>query len=399
MHVLHIEDGRENRLLVRKLLEARGHRVTDAVDGLTGIELALNEAPDLLLVDINIPGLNGYEVVTRLTGEKALAETPVVAITAEGDRDRALALGFDGFIMKPIRMATFGHQIEAFRDGRRETLPDADRATHLIDQNRRVVTRLETKVRELTQANARLREVDQLKMAVLRNVSHELHTPMTPLMGYVKMMAAGELGPITGPQGTVLNRMAGSLERLSGIIDNLLNVTRFATGGVGLETAVVDPAEVAREVADGMRPVIAQHRMRFDVRIGRLERIVADRGRLVEALRQIIGNAIKFGPEGQVIQLAAHLLLGPEGDTRMVEWAVSDGGPGIAVEQRDRVIEAFYQIDDSVTRTHGGTGLGLAIAERIADLHGGRLVISNAAGGGARVAIRVPTRPNEPMPE
>ncbi|MGK0359666.1 MAG: signal transduction histidine kinase [Bradymonadia bacterium] len=399
MHVLHIEDGRENRLLVRKLLEARGHRVTDAVDGLTGIELALSEDPDLLLVDINIPGLNGYEVVTRLKGEPAMANTPVVAITAEGDRDRALALGFDGFIVKPIRMATFGHQIEAFRDGRREILPEGERTGHLIDQNRRVVTRLEVKVRELTQANARLREVDALKMAVLRNVSHELHTPMTPLMGYVKMLFGGELGPVNSQQGTVLRRMAGSLERLGGIIDNLLNVTRFASGGVCLETAVVDPSKIAREVADGMQSAVRERRMRLDLRIGRLERIVADRGRLVEALRQIVGNAIKFGPDGQIIQLAVHVLRGPDGDTRMVEWAVSDAGPGIAVEQRDRVIEAFYQIDDSITRTHGGTGLGLAIAERIADLHGGRLLISNATGGGARVAIRVPVRPNAPMPE
>lgn len=399
MHVLHIEDRRENRLLVRKLLEARGHRVTDAADGLTGIELALSQPPDLLLVDINIPGLNGYEVVSRLKGEPALAERPVVAITAEGDRSRALALGFDGFIVKPIRMATFARQIEAFNDGRREHLPEGERTEHLIDQNRKMVARLESKVRALTRANLRLREVDELKMAVLRNVSHELHTPMTPLMGYVKMLGDGELGPVSRPQRMVLDRMGKSLRRLNEIIDNLLNVTRFATGGVQLSTAVISPGEIVYEVAGAMQDRVAQRRMRLDVRIGRVESIVADRGRLVDAIRQLVDNAVKFGPEGQTIGLAAHLLLGPDGDARVVEFAVSDAGPGIAVEQRDRVIEPFYQIDDSVTRTHGGTGLGLAVAERVADLHGGRLVISDATGGGARVAIRVPTRPHVPLPD
>lgn len=399
MHVLHIEDRRENRLLVRKLLEARGHRVTDAVDGLIGVELALSERPDLLLVDINIPGLDGYEVVTRLTGEPSLANTPVVAITAEGDRSRALALGFDGFIVKPIRMATFVHQLEAFRDGKRESVSEAERAGHLVDQNRRVVQRLETKVRELTRANERLRDVDRLKMAVLRNVSHELHTPMTPLMGYVKMLAGGELGPVNNGQTMVLRRMDHSLRRLDGIIDNLLNVTRFATGEVSLERAIASPGAIAREVVDGMRAAASQRRMRIDLRIGNLEPAYCDRARLIDALRQLVDNAIKFGPDGQVIGFAAHLLLGPEGDKRMIEWAVTDAGSGIPADERENVIEPFYQVDASITRTHGGTGLGLAIASRVADLHGGRLVISTATTGGARVAIRIPTRPDQPMPD
>ena len=117
MNVLHIEDRRENRLLVRKLLEAKGFSVTDAADGLTGVELARTTSPDLILVDINIPGLDGYQVVTRLRGEPRLAKTPIVAITAEGDRGRALSLGFDGFISKPIKMASFVNQLRGFLAG------------------------------------------------------------------------------------------------------------------------------------------------------------------------------------------------------------------------------------------------------------------------------------------
>jgi CheY-like chemotaxis protein len=89
--IVHIEDRRENRILVRKLLEAAGHEVIDAVDGVTGIDLATSVSPDLVLVDINLPGLDGYEVVTKLRGQPALSETPIVAVTAEGDRDRAVA--------------------------------------------------------------------------------------------------------------------------------------------------------------------------------------------------------------------------------------------------------------------------------------------------------------------
>ncbi|MCA9572493.1 MAG: hybrid sensor histidine kinase/response regulator, partial [Myxococcales bacterium] len=379
MNVLHIEDRRENRLLVRKLLEARGHRVTDAADGLTGIELALAEQPDLILVDINIPGLDGYEVVTRLKGHPGLGVVPVVAITAEGDRSRALALGFDGFIVKPIRMVGFVDQLEAFRDGRKELVSDSERTSHLVDHSRRVVERLEAKVRELTRANDRLREVDRLKMEVLRNVSHELSTPMTPLMGYVKILAGGELGPVSPAQQHVLGRMSGSLARLRGLIENLLNVTRFATGAVALELSAVDPLDVVRSVGHEFVGRLKARAMRFEVRTGPdLEPVMVDRARVHEALRQVVDNAVKFGPDGQRLGVDVQLLVDGDGDRRLLEWAVTDEGPGIPPDQRDRVVEPFYQVDGSVTRRFGGAGLGLAVAERVADLHGGRLVITGA---------------------
>ncbi|MCA9539499.1 MAG: response regulator, partial [Myxococcales bacterium] len=381
-------------LLVRKLLEARGFTVTDAADGLSGIELARTMRPDLILVDINIPHLNGYEVVTRLRADAHLADTPIVAITAEGDRSRALALGFDGFILKPIRMAGFLRDVQSFLTGHRESIPESERAAHLVAHSRDVVGNLEQRVRELTGANQRLREVDRLKMEVLRNVSHELSTPMTPLVGYVRMLAEGELGPITPPQRQVLDRMGNSLGRLKGLIDNLLNVTRFATGAVALERRVVDPMRLLEEVRGAVRETASARDVHIVVEPApALEPIIADPGRLLDALRQVLDNAIKFGPSGGVVRVEARLLVEGEGDRRLLELAVSDQGPGIPPAEREQVTQPFYQIDGSETRAHGGAGLGLAIAERTASLHGGRLVITQAPGGGARVALRVPTRP------
>ena len=147
MNVLHIEDQPDNRLLVRKVLESRGHTVSDAPDGLVGVQIAGGTRPDIILVDINIPGLTGYEVVTRLRSESHLSQVPIVAITAEGDREYALALGFDGFISKPIRMGSFVQELQAFVDGRRESVSDECRAEHLMDHSRQVVDRLETRLR------------------------------------------------------------------------------------------------------------------------------------------------------------------------------------------------------------------------------------------------------------
>ena len=394
MKVLHIEDRRENRLLVRKLLESRGYEVTDAVDGLTGLELARSLHPDLILLDINIPALDGYEVVTRLKGDAALCETPVVAITAEGDRDRSLALGFDGFIMKPIRMAAFVKDVRAFLEGKRETVAESKRADHLMDHTRRVVDRLEGKVRELEAANARLRDVDRLKLEVLRNVSHELATAMTPLMGYVKMLGAGELGDVSPPQRKVLDKMGGSLRRLKKLIDNLLNTTRFATGDVALVRGVCDVVGVVCDVVERLtsRAKASSVRLEF-ARPESFEPLVADRDRLRDAVLEVVDNGIRFGPKGGLVRVELRLLIDGDGDRRLAEIAVTDEGSGIPPEEREQVVQPFYQIDGSVTRHHGGAGLGLAVAERTASMHGGRLVITGAPDGGARVAIRIPTRP------
>src|SRR5258706_15455578 len=127
--VLHIEDDPRNRLLVRKLLQADGHEVVDAEDGLEGVRFALAQRPDLVLVDLNIPGLDGYEVTLRLRSEASLSGVPIVAITAEGDRDTSFAVGCDGFIEKPIDARRFAAQVRAFLSGRREPMQSWTDAT------------------------------------------------------------------------------------------------------------------------------------------------------------------------------------------------------------------------------------------------------------------------------
>jgi signal transduction histidine kinase len=394
MKLLHIEDRRENRLLVRKLLEIAGHEVVDTTDGLSGVQLAATAQPELVLVDINLPGLDGYEVVTKLRGMPALENVPIVAVTAEGDRDRALALGFDGFIAKPIQVGTFEAELRAFLTGRRERIAEGDRARHLEDQNRRTVDRLEEKVRALTIANERLREVDKLKMEVLRNVSHELATPMTPLIGYAKMLERAELGPVSEAQARTLERMRGSLVRLNTIIQNLLAVTRFATGSVTLERTAVSCSRLIED-AIARNAAFARERETTLAVAATLptEPVLADAPKLVDALSHLVDNALKFSPTGSRVDVEATILVDGEGDRRILEITVVDDGPGIPAGLRERVVEPFYQADGSPTRAAGGAGLGLAIAERTAALHGGQLRIEDAAGRGARISLRVPTRP------
>src|SRR5207244_8246396 len=127
--VLYIEDNRENRMLVRAVLEAAGYTIVEAEDGLAGIEAAIREEPALILLDVNLPGVDGYEVVSIIKSFPNFATTPVIAVTAyamEGDRQRTLVAGCDGYIQKPIDVDAFPRQVAEFLRGKREHVEERE---------------------------------------------------------------------------------------------------------------------------------------------------------------------------------------------------------------------------------------------------------------------------------
>ena len=154
--LLYIEDNSENRMLVRAILEAEGYTIVEAEDGLSGIEAAVREEPVLILLDVNLPGIDGYEVVSVIKAFPALASTPVVALTAyamEGDRQRTLVAGCDGYIQKPIDVDTFPRQVEEFLHGKREKVEEREQGVYLRELNQRLVYRLVNQVEELKRLN------------------------------------------------------------------------------------------------------------------------------------------------------------------------------------------------------------------------------------------------------
>jgi signal transduction histidine kinase len=370
--ILHIEDDPANRLLVRKLLVGAGYDVVDAADGLEGVRLACAQRPDLVLVDLNIPGLDGFEVTLRLRGEASLSEVPIVAITAEGDRETSLVVGCDGFIQKPIEAKSFASLIGRYLSGARETPSAGADPGRLRQQSQRIVGHLEQKVAELSSANARLRELDAARTEFYRNISHELATPMTPIVGYVKLLKDEELGPLSKPQHKALSAMDDCVRRLRGILDNLLDVT-------GLETGRMRFAHREYDFLDTTRRAIAQVADRLaEARLSIVEELPrgplsawGDAERLQRAMVHLMDNASKFTPAGGTVGVRV---------TRLdsgYQLCVADTGPGVSQERLERIFDPFFQIDGSVTREHGGVGVGLAIARRTAEGLGGDLRIES----------------------
>jgi len=165
--ILYVEDDPASEILVRRILTSEGFEVIHAADGLSAIEMARNEHPDLILMDINISGLDGYEVTTRLRSIEELENTPIVAVTAatlRGDRERALIAGCSGYISKPIDVDRFPDQVRSFLAGTTEEIESVEqKAEYLVEYSQRLVDRLEAKIRELEKSNAELQKLDQMK--------------------------------------------------------------------------------------------------------------------------------------------------------------------------------------------------------------------------------------------
>jgi signal transduction histidine kinase len=178
--ILHVEDNPDNRMLVRSVLAPAGYTVVEAPDGLSGIEAALREQPAVILLDINLPGVDGYEVVAILRSFPHLADTPIIAVTAyamAGDRERTLVAGCDGYIEKPIDVDRLADQVSQFLGGKRERVQDGKEGVYLRELNQHLVYRLLQRVEDLKRLNGHfVRRAAQLERlhAAMQDVTSEL---------------------------------------------------------------------------------------------------------------------------------------------------------------------------------------------------------------------------------
>jgi CheY-like chemotaxis protein len=219
--ILYVEDDISSQRLVQRLLTAEGFEVVVADQGIRAIEIAKRERPDLVLMDISIGDMDGYEVTTRLRSLDSMDDVPIIAVTAatlRGDRERAIVAGCTGYIAKPIDVDRFPGQIRAYMVGMEEDLGSVEeRAEYLTEYNQRLVSRLEEKVRELERANSEIQKVEKMKSDFLVLAGHELRTPLTVIYGYLQILQANPDIPgdpaLEGSSMNLLGRISSSTSR------------------------------------------------------------------------------------------------------------------------------------------------------------------------------------------
>ncbi|HWQ12028.1 MAG TPA: hybrid sensor histidine kinase/response regulator [Roseiflexaceae bacterium] len=383
--ILYIEDNRDNQRLVRRILEARGYAVQIAEDGPAGVATALETAPALVLVDIGIPGLDGYETTTRLRGMPHLRATPIVALTADtrsGTRERSIVAGCDGYITKPIDPRTLPEQIKEFINGKREAVPEALEAPILREYNQKLVARLERQVRELSAANAELQEMDRMKSQFLATLSHELRTPLTSVLGYLELFERRTLGPLNDVQTQAITVVARNARTLSRILNNLLYLQEVRTSE--LRRTPVTLHDLLRALLAEYQGIAGDAGVALTAELQPTQTYHGDPVGLGQACRALIDNAIKFTPRGGRVSI----VLADE-PSRII-LRVEDTGIGIPRAAQEKIFLPFYQVDDTLARPYPGAGLGLAIVKHVVEAHGGQVTVRSTPGAGSTFTLVLP---------
>jgi signal transduction histidine kinase len=258
-------------------------------------------------------------------------------------------------------------------------------AAQLEDKVRARTAELEATYRELAASHARLRELDELKSDFLGNVSHELRTPLASIKGYIDNLLDGVAGALADKPRRYLGRVRDNTDRLSRMVSDLLDLTRIEAGKIELAPQAVRVAELVGDVQDGLRHVAGIRQVRLRADLAPDAAVWADPDKLHQVLTNLASNAIKFSPVGAEVWLRAS-----ERPPGRVEIRVEDAGPGVPEAERERVFDKFYQLARVGGERPPGSGLGLTIARHLVELHGGRIWVEPAPGGGAAFALLVP---------
>jgi PAS domain S-box-containing protein len=240
-------------------------------------------------------------------------------------------------------------------------------------------------VRDVTDRKA----VERMKDEFVATVSHELRTPLTALRGHVELVLDGDAGPVTELQRRFLQVATHSADRLGALINDLLDVAKIEAGRVQLRKELVDLAAVLREVSATFRVEAARRGLVFQEELADLPPIVGDRDRLIQVFGNLVSNALKYTPAGEV-GVSARPIYGA------VEVLVHDTGVGMTQAEQRQLFTKFFRSRDRAGPDPGGTGLGLVIAKGIVEGHGGTLGVESEPGVGSRFRVVLPAVGGQP---
>ncbi len=369
--IMIVDDNPANLKLLEEMLVREGHEVRSFPRGRLALAAARKSPPDLMLLDINMPEMNGYEVCKGLKSEPTLSQIPVIFLSAldgTGDKVKAFESGAADYISKPFQFEEVHARVAAHLG-----LHNLQRA--LISQNERLEAAVAARTRELAQANERLTILDRSKSDFLRLISHEFRTPLVGLFGVAEIILQEVSSP--AERSDLEDMFNQSRQRILAILDDALLLTeidvrseQFRPVPILLSAVVGRAMEQAREFAQFRDVALVGPLDTADVVLG-------DEDLLVRALHRLLETAIKFCEKGEAVRLT----WGPEPRS-------------VVIESRGRMIPRaalpnFFDvlsIADAIT-PGGDLGLGPPLASRILSLFGGSVTVANRDPLGIRLMI------------
>ena len=436
IEILIVEDSPTQAERLRRLIQSLHYNARVAANGQLALAAIRERKPHLVLSDIVMPEMNGYDLCRAIKSDPTLRDIPVILVTSLNDpKDiiRGIECGADNFIRKPyaedyllnrishmlmnqklrknqnveIGIALYLGDQKHFINAERQQILDLLISTYeqavqvngelqarerqVIELNMRLAhhaAELETINREIALKNLELAEASRMKSAFIANMSHELRTPLNAIIGFTGALLMKLPGPLTADQDKQLNTIRASARHLLSLINDILDVAKIEAGKLTLSIEPVHCQELMAEVADTLRPLAQQKGLALEMELGEAGQppaiIDTDRRALTQILINLLNNAIKFTEQGTVrISLAQR----EEDGVLVTEMSIADSGAGIKEEDQAKLFQAFSQLDSTSTRHVEGAGLGLYLCQNLANAIGGALFFNSDYGSGSTFTL------------
>ncbi len=360
--ILIVDDTPANLHLLFGMLHRRGYLVRAAPDGPTALKAAGKKHPDLILLDIHMPGMNGYEVCRILKADEDLCDVPVIFISALNETlDKVKAFGCGGvdYITKPFH---FG-EVEARID------------THL---------RLRRQQLEIQAQYNALRDMETLRDDLVHMIVHDLRNPLTTF-SMCSQVVRREQRDLTEKSSMCLDRSEAAFTDMMRMIDELLDISRLEHGEMPLHDVDTDIPGLLADLTERRIAAPKKARVRLDLAPGQAATAVCDPSVIVRVINNLIDNALKFTPADGDIRV------GMTTECDCIRIDVTDTGPGIPEAHRERIFEKFRRVDQDKPRdVRQSTGLGLTFCKLAVSRHGGEIGVEASDSGGCRFWFTLP---------
>jgi signal transduction histidine kinase len=388
--VLLVDDTRSNLVALDAVLAPLGVRIVTAASGPEAIELASRESFAVALLDVRMPGMDGFELARRLRETvSGGGQLPIIFLTAVyGDEEyvrKGYAAGAADYLTKPFDPEVLRARVKAFVDlyeqQKKLRLEQVDERTRERDD---ALKQLAAMLGRERAARQEAEVANRAKDEFLATVSHELRTPLGGILGWATLARRKAPPPEVDRALATIERHARTQMR---IIEDMLDVGRIVGGKLCLQLSESSVADAVEAAVATVKPAADAKRLTLDIVADDAGSIVADAERLQQIVWNLLSNAVKFTPNGGRVQVHATRT------ASSVRLVVSDDGQGIAPDFLPHLFETFRQGDGSPSRRHGGLGLGLAIVRQLVEAHEGSVTASSdGAGKGATFTVELPLR-------